>query len=221
MLQHRHHLLKCLAGLVLPGQREWACLHARYALGTGGAASNEDPDSDQPAEEQRGNFRTHHCFTISTRRFCARPAAVVFGAARFVSPSPLVVIRLASTLKSDTSVAFTAAARASLNVRFVAGDPTLSVCPSIRILRSPYFFNVPAISLSTGRDSGCRSAFPVANKIPWVIQRPLVVSASYITSASLSATRMLVRKVAWFCSSPPFTRTRITLSRRNCRTGML
>src|SRR6185436_4080984 len=79
-----------------------------------------------------------HCLTISTRRFCALPAGVVFGAAGLVSPKPLVVIRASAIPYCVVSAVFTAAARASESARFAAGAPTLSVWPSMRIFKSAY-----------------------------------------------------------------------------------
>src|SRR5260221_189811 len=69
----------------------------------------------------------------STRRFCARPVAVVFGATGCDAPYPLLTIRSGVT-PLLARYARTASARACDRRRFVAEAPVLSVWPPISIL---------------------------------------------------------------------------------------
>ena len=70
----------------------------------------------------RARQRDYWSRFISTRRFCARPAAVVFGPMKFVGPYPTAVNMLAGT-PLLTRYAITASARWRDRRMFIGREP--------------------------------------------------------------------------------------------------
>ena len=102
---------------------------------------------------------------MSTRRFCARPSAVLLSATGSLYAFPAVVIRLLGIPFWFKNVA-TACARCVDTLSFTANVPVLSVCPQIVISVSGLLISDVANSLRAALDEELRVVPFVGNNMP-------------------------------------------------------
>ena len=84
-----------------------------------------------------------HFFTISTRRFFARPSSVLLSAIGFSCPQP-VAVSLALSTPREMMAFITDFALFSESVLLNAAVPTLSVCPSMPTRNESFAFSMSA-----------------------------------------------------------------------------
>src|SRR5213080_1969557 len=97
----------------------------RAGLELSGALRREGARAERERARQQRD-PSHGSWCSSTRRFCARPAAVVLGAIGLAGPYPLATMRLGVTPRVARYIR-TASARACDRPALVAAAPVLSV----------------------------------------------------------------------------------------------
>src|SRR2546425_381201 len=136
-----------------------------YAAVPGDATGGSATKTDRLTARRPLQRRRYGSLCSSTRRFCARPAAVVFGATGLPGPKPRAVMRVGLT-PFAARYARTALARASERRRFSTAEPVLSVYPAISIRTSGFATNASATWASTMYESGVSADLPVSKFTP-------------------------------------------------------
>src|SRR2546425_5826229 len=136
-----------------------------YAAVPGDATGGSATKTDRLTARRPLQRRRYGSLCSSARRFCARPAAVVFGATGLPGPKPRAVMRVGLT-PFAAKYARTALARASERRRFSTAEPVLSVYPAISIRTSGFATNASATRASTRYESGVSADLPVSKFTP-------------------------------------------------------